>query len=206
MVRCPSNTAIVLLFVHRASLAEYPCQHQSTHLCICICLSVSTYMRKKHYFFRSICLRIAWDCPSDIGDVPSLAAGRFGQLPCLFCNSGTGIADENQLRISSVHTLDSPQDIDFDWWCRFPEKNKVPDFATLSSLLRNATKHEIPAAWSRILGAIRDAHPEVRSLQPLGESVFGGQTPHPNIPQPDCPAKTHTYVAIRMLRGGSKGV
>ena len=68
--------------------------------------------------------------------------------------------------------------------CRFPERNKVPDFATFSSLLRVTTKYEIPAIRSQLLEVVRDAYPEAfEGLTPsksLGESVFSGPTPHPN--------------------------
>ncbi|KAF9646048.1 hypothetical protein BDM02DRAFT_3271266 [Thelephora ganbajun] len=66
----------------------------------------------------------------------------------------------------------------------FPERNKVPDFATFSSLLRITTKYEMPTVRSQLLEVVRDAYPETfEGLDPskvLGESVFGGQTPHPN--------------------------
>ena len=67
---------------------------------------------------------------------------------------------------------------------RFPERNKVPDFTTFSSLLRITTKYEMPAVRSQLLDVVRDAYPETfEGLGPsktLGESVFGGPTPHPN--------------------------
>ncbi|KAF9646057.1 hypothetical protein BDM02DRAFT_3189180 [Thelephora ganbajun] len=66
----------------------------------------------------------------------------------------------------------------------FPERNKVPDFATFSSLLRITTKYEMPTVRSQLLEIIREAYPETfEGLDPskvLGESVFGGQVPHPN--------------------------
>jgi hypothetical protein len=68
--------------------------------------------------------------------------------------------------------------------CRFPEKNKTPDFATFSSLLRITTKYEMPAVRSQLLEVVRDAYPEtfegLTSSKPLGERVFSGSTPHPN--------------------------
>jgi len=67
---------------------------------------------------------------------------------------------------------------------RFPERNKVPDFTTFSSLLRITTKYEMPAVRSRILDVVRDAYPEAfEGLAPskqLGERVFSWPTPHPN--------------------------
>ena len=67
---------------------------------------------------------------------------------------------------------------------RFPERNKVPDFATFSSLLRITTKYEMPAIRSQVLEVIHDAYPEtfegLGSSKPFGESVFSGRTPHPN--------------------------
>ena len=67
---------------------------------------------------------------------------------------------------------------------RFPERNKVPDFVTFSSLLRITTKYEMPAVRSRILDIIHDAYPETfEGLSPskrIGEKVFSGPTPHPN--------------------------
>ena len=67
---------------------------------------------------------------------------------------------------------------------RFPEKTKMPDFATFSSLLRITAKYEMPAIRSQLLDAIRDAYPEtfegLTPSKPLGESVFSGPTPHPN--------------------------
>ncbi|KAF9646046.1 hypothetical protein BDM02DRAFT_3189170 [Thelephora ganbajun] len=66
----------------------------------------------------------------------------------------------------------------------FPERGKVPDFTTFSSLLRITTKYEMPTVQSQLLEVVRDAYPEnFEGLDPskaLGESVFGGQTPHPN--------------------------
>jgi hypothetical protein len=71
-----------------------------------------------------------------------------------------------------------------DSLCRFPEKNKTPDFATFSSLLRITTKYEMPAVRSRLLKVVRNAYPEsfegLAPSKPLGESVFGEPTPHPN--------------------------
>ena len=68
--------------------------------------------------------------------------------------------------------------------CRFPERNRVPDFTTFSSLLRITRKYEIPAIRSQLLGVVRDAYPEtfegLGPSKPLGESVFSGTTPHPN--------------------------
>ena len=67
---------------------------------------------------------------------------------------------------------------------RFPEKNKVPDFATFSSLLRITTKYELPTIRSQLLEVIRDAYPEtfegLTPSKPLGENVFSEMTPHPN--------------------------
>ena len=60
----------------------------------------------------------------------------------------------------------------------------MPDFATFSSLLRITAKYEMPAVRSQILEVIRDAYPGtfegLEPSKPLGESVFSGQTPHPN--------------------------
>ena len=68
--------------------------------------------------------------------------------------------------------------------CRFPERNKTPDFITFSSLLRITTKYEMSAVRSRLLEVVRDAYPETfEGLGPskaLGENVFSGPTPHPN--------------------------
>ena len=67
---------------------------------------------------------------------------------------------------------------------RFPEKHKVPDFATFSSLLKITTKYEMPAVRSQVLEIVRDAYPEtfegLGPSKPLGESIFNGRTPHPN--------------------------
>ena len=67
---------------------------------------------------------------------------------------------------------------------RFPERNKVPDFATFSSLLRITAKYEMPTVRSQLLDAVRDAYPGtfegLAPSKPLGESVFSGPTPHPN--------------------------
>ena len=67
---------------------------------------------------------------------------------------------------------------------RFPEKNKVPDFSTFSSLLRITAKYELPAVQSQLLEVVRDAYPEtfggLAPSRPLGESIFNGPTPHPN--------------------------
>ena len=68
--------------------------------------------------------------------------------------------------------------------CRFPERNTVPDFTTFSSLLRITAKYELPAIRSQLLEIVRDAYPEtfegLDPSKPLGESIFGGPTPHPN--------------------------
>ena len=68
--------------------------------------------------------------------------------------------------------------------CRFPERNKVPDFSTFSSLLRITAKYEMPAVRSQILEIVCEAYPEtfegLSPSKPLGERVFSGQTPHPN--------------------------
>ena len=66
----------------------------------------------------------------------------------------------------------------------FPERNKVPDFSTFSSLLRIAAKYELPAVRLQLLDIVGDAYPEtfggLNPSKPLGESVFTGPTPHPN--------------------------
>ena len=68
--------------------------------------------------------------------------------------------------------------------CRFPERNKVPDFTTFSSLLRITAKYELTTIRSQLLEIVRDAYPEtfegLAPSKPLGESVFSGPTPHPN--------------------------
>ena len=67
---------------------------------------------------------------------------------------------------------------------RFPERNKIPDFTTFSSLLRITAKYEMPAVRSQILEVVRDAYPEtfegLSPSKPLGERVFSGRAPHPN--------------------------
>ena len=67
---------------------------------------------------------------------------------------------------------------------RFPDRDNVPDFVTFSSLLRVTAKYEMPAIRSQLLRVVRDAYPEtfeaLSPSKPLGESVFGGPTPHPN--------------------------
>jgi len=61
----------------------------------------------------------------------------------------------------------------------------VPDFATFSSLLRITAKYEMPIVRSQVLEVVRDAYPGTfEGLAPsklLGESVFSGPTPHPNV-------------------------
>ena len=68
--------------------------------------------------------------------------------------------------------------------CRSPEREKAPDFATFSSLLRVTTKYGMPDVRSQLLQVVRDAYPEtfegLGSSKPLGESIFSGPTPHPN--------------------------
>ena len=68
--------------------------------------------------------------------------------------------------------------------CRFPERNKVPDFTTFSSLLRITTKYKMPEVRSQLLEVVHDAYPEtfegLAPSKPLGGSVFSGPTPHPN--------------------------
>jgi hypothetical protein len=71
-----------------------------------------------------------------------------------------------------------------DTLSRFPERNRAPDFATFSSLLRLTAKYEMPAVRSQLLEAVRDAYPETFEglipSKPLGQSVFSEPTPHPN--------------------------
>jgi len=66
---------------------------------------------------------------------------------------------------------------------RFPDRNKVPNFITFSSLLRITAKYEMSTVRSRLLEVIRDAYPVAfEGLDPskaLGETVFSGPTPHP---------------------------
>lgn len=60
----------------------------------------------------------------------------------------------------------------------------MSDFITFASLLRIATKYEMPVIRSRIFEVVREAYPEpLKGLAPpklLGETVFSGQIPHPN--------------------------
>lgn len=60
----------------------------------------------------------------------------------------------------------------------------MPDFNTFSSLLRITTKYQMPAIRSQLLEVVRDAYPQtfegLSPSKPLGESIFGGPTPHPN--------------------------
>ena len=67
---------------------------------------------------------------------------------------------------------------------RFPERNKVPDFTTFSSLLRITTKYEMPTIRSQILEVVCDAYPEtfegLTPSKPLGETIFSDPIPHPN--------------------------
>jgi len=67
---------------------------------------------------------------------------------------------------------------------RFPERNKVPDFATFSSLLRITAKYELPTVRFQLLEVIHDGYPEtfeeLAPSKPFGESIFSGPTPHPN--------------------------
>jgi hypothetical protein len=67
---------------------------------------------------------------------------------------------------------------------RFPERSKVPDFKTFSSLLRMTAKYEMPTVRSQLLEIVRDAYPEsfgaLVPTKPLGEAVFPGPNPHPN--------------------------
>ena len=67
---------------------------------------------------------------------------------------------------------------------RFPDRSKVSDFPTFSSLLRVSTNYEMPNLRARLLETIRDAYPETfEGLDPskvLGENVFDAPKPHPN--------------------------
>ena len=60
----------------------------------------------------------------------------------------------------------------------------MPTFDTFSSLLRIASKYEMPTVRSQLLEVIHDAYPEtferVTPTRTLGERVFSGSTPHPN--------------------------
>ena len=60
----------------------------------------------------------------------------------------------------------------------------MPDFATLSSLLRITVKYEMPTVRSHLLEVVRGGYPETfegpTPSTPLGESIFSGPTPHPN--------------------------
>ena len=59
----------------------------------------------------------------------------------------------------------------------------MPDF-TFSSLFRITAKYERPAVRSQLLEVVHDAYPETFEglglSKQIGESVFSGQTPHPN--------------------------
>jgi len=67
---------------------------------------------------------------------------------------------------------------------RYPERVKVPDFATFSSLLRVTAEYELSVVRSQLLELVHDAYPETfEGLDPsktFGERVFSGATPHPN--------------------------
>ena len=67
---------------------------------------------------------------------------------------------------------------------RFPEWDKVPDFATFSSLLQITAKYEMPTIQSHLFEVVRDAYPQnsegLTPSKPLGEGAFSGPTPHPN--------------------------
>jgi len=67
---------------------------------------------------------------------------------------------------------------------RYPERNKVPDFTTFSSILRITTKYEMTAVRTRILDVVREAYPQtfegLAPDKPIGERIFSGLTPHPN--------------------------
>ena len=67
---------------------------------------------------------------------------------------------------------------------RFPERGKVPDFNTFSSLLRITAKYEMPAVRSELFEVVNNAYPEtfegVTPTKLLGEAIFSGPTPHPN--------------------------
>ena len=67
---------------------------------------------------------------------------------------------------------------------RFPDRSKVPDFPTFSSLLRVSTNYEMPNLRARLLETIRGAYPETfEGLDPskaLGENLFDGPNPHPS--------------------------
>jgi len=69
-------------------------------------------------------------------------------------------------------------------YCRFPHKNKTPDFATFSSLLRMATKYQFQDLRSQILLDLHPAYPaelsKYEASSCLGEEVFGAPVPHPN--------------------------
>lgn len=87
-----------------------------------------------------------------------------------------------RVRCSSTMLLDCSTDsLDI---CRFPKRNRVPDFSTFSSLLRITAKYEMPAVRSQVLEVIHNAYPQtfegLAPSQPLGENVFTGPTPHPN--------------------------
>ena len=68
--------------------------------------------------------------------------------------------------------------------CRFPERGKVPDFKTFSSLLRMTAKYEMPTVRFQLLEIIHGAYPVIfGALTPtklLGEAIFPGPNPHPN--------------------------
>ncbi|KAF9783233.1 hypothetical protein BJ322DRAFT_1212043 [Thelephora terrestris] len=66
----------------------------------------------------------------------------------------------------------------------YPERNKVSDFNTFSSLLRITANYEMPAVRTQLIEVVRDAYPEtfegVTPTKSIGERVFSGPTPHPN--------------------------
>ena len=136
------------------------------------------------------CLILPLSCPSpDVrSDQPgcSRITKRFSSYSVLGFSQGFRHTPQNHLRpgVRCYTRISSDPSADHLSICRFPERNKVPDFSTFSSLLRITTKYEMPIVRSQLLDFIHDAYPEtfegLSPSKPLGESVFSGPTPHPN--------------------------
>ena len=79
-----------------------------------------------------------------------------------------------------VGSVDYP--LNFD--CRFPARNRVPEFTVFASLLRMTTWYGFPGIREALVEDVKGAYPtkweDFETARVLGEDVFGSPRPHPN--------------------------
>jgi len=96
-------------------------------------------------------------------------AGQVRGYPCLHLPDSKG---DFSILLKVIYTIG------------FPTRHKTPDFATFSSILRMATRYQIPSIREQILEDLDAAYPTkfivYECSKVHGEDVFGEPLPHPN--------------------------